>query len=287
MTKYKIAVSQYELAQKIPDGSPFWPKFNAGFNNYEIEPEIIHKAVYDGRAITTWHKDHWRTGTNYICGQHLGLDMDTKDEQSTIPYLVKDKFISKYASFLYTTISHLPEAPRARVIFLIDNPIMQSCNYALAAQSLVWLFSMADTKCRDAVRFFYGCQNCTMEILGNVLPLETIKHLIAQYQDTGHKEKKRSEYHAPAEMKEVEDALKLIPAWGIEYDEWVNVLMAIHSQFGDAGYSLAESWGEGKRDEVSRKWKSFKAEGNTAGAVTIATLFNIAKRFGWYKSIDR
>jgi hypothetical protein len=59
--------------------------------------------------------------------------------------------------------------------------------------------------------------------------------------------------------------------------------MGLHNQFGDGGFSLAESWGDGKQGEVEQKWKSFKQSGNPAGAVTIATVFGIAKRFGWKK----
>lgn len=282
MDTYKIAVSKYALEKKIPSGSDFWEKFNGSFQNVELEPQQLLQTVYDGRPITTQHKNNWRISQNYLCGQHIGLDFDS-GEKAKLSELIKDKFIERYCSFAHTTISHTEDNPRARVIFLLDTPIMQSSNYCLAVSALLWLFGTADRACRDSVRFWYGSPGCQFEYFDQVLPLDIVKHLIAQYQDTGQKEKKRSEYHAPAEMREVEDALKRIPAWGIDYDEWVNVLMAIHSQFGDAGYGLAESWGEGKKDEVSRKWKSFKAEGNCSGAVTIATVFGIAKRFGWKK----
>ena len=41
---------------------------------------------------------------------------------------------------------HLPqeEKPRARVVFLLDQPIMQAKNYTLAASALLWVFGTAD-----------------------------------------------------------------------------------------------------------------------------------------------
>jgi hypothetical protein len=60
--------------------------------------------------------------------------------------------------------------------------------------------------------------------------------------------------------------------------------MAIHAAFGEDGYSLAQNWGDGKGNEIELKWRSFKPGGNTAGAVTIATVFGIAKKFGWRKN---
>jgi hypothetical protein len=287
MTTFKIAVSRFALDGKIPPGDPFWPKFNASFENTEMETQNILQAVYDGRPITTQHKNNWRSSENYLCGQHIGLDFDAGDNTSSIKHLMDNKFIQRYAAFLYTTVSHTEEAPRSRVIFVLDAPIMQAKNYTLAAASLLWLFGTADRQCKDAVRFFYGSKGCTFEYLDNVLPLETIKKLISQYQETGKREQRhaiRRDYTAPPSQKEVADALAKIPPWGINYDEWLEVLMGIHSEFGDAGLSLAENWADGQDGEVERKWKSFKQNGNTSGAVTIATVFGIAKNFGWRKS---
>lgn len=284
MTTYKIAVSQYTLDRKLQPGDPAWKQFNAGFINYELDPGRIAGAIYEGRAITTQHKNNWRVSENYLCGQHIGLDFDAGDASSSMAFLKKDVIVSKYASFLYSTVSHTDEAPRSRVIFLLDKPIVQPLNYALAASAMLWIFGGADAKCKDPVRFFYGSKGCKFELIGNVLPLEKLKHLIKQYQDTGQREKKRTEFNAPADMQEVKAALDAINPWQIDYDEWVNVLMGIHSQFGSAGLPMAESWGQGKQDEVSRKWKSFDAAGNISGAVTIATVFGIAKRFGWRKN---
>lgn len=285
---YKIAISRYPVEKKIPPLDPIWPRFNSSFDNHELEAEHILQAVYDGKSITTQHKDHWRVTANYLCGQHLGLDFDAGDKTSSIDYLANDKFISRYGSFLYTTMSHTDEHPRARVIFLLDTPIMQAKNYTLAAAALLWLFGTADRQCKDAVRFFYGAKGCRFEYINSVLPLEVIKKLIGQYQETGIREKRKAtspDYHAPASQQEVAEALKCIPPWQIDYDEWVSILMGIHSQFGDGGYALAEQWADGKEGEVEHKWKSFKSDGNPAGAVTIATVFGIAKKFGWRKEL--
>lgn len=284
MNTYKIAVSRYQLKAKLPPGDPAWSKFNASFENKTTTLDDLIDDVYTGKAITSHHKNNWRTSDNYICGQHIGLDFDNEDDRSTIKFLKSDKFIAKHGSFIHTTISHKPESPRSRVIFLLDNPIMQAANYTMAVTAILWLFGTADRQCKDAVRFFYGAPGCDVEILANRLPLDIVKKIISSYQTSGTAERKRSitkEYRVPATQQEVADALKLIPPWSVEYDEWVGILMGIHSEFGDAGYSLAETWADGKKGEVDQKWKSFKP----GGQVTIATVFGIAKKFGWKKSI--
>jgi hypothetical protein len=287
---YKIATSNLSLdGKKLPPLDPRWKVFNASFENVQLPPMEIMNTIYNGFAITTHHKDHWRTGKNYLCGQHIGLDFDTEDEKSKLTILANDKFIQRYASFIHTTISHTPETPRARVVFLLDQPIMQATNYEMAVRALLWLFRTADRQCKEPVRFFYGATHCQFEFVDQVLPLEVVKKLIQKYTESGVLEKRRAaraDYHPPASQDEVSKALKYISAWGIEYDEWLSVLMAIHAEFGDGGYQLAENWADGKDREVEYKWRSFKQDGNTGGRVTIATLYALAKQGGWRKDAE-
>jgi len=280
----KIAVSGYQLTKKLPPGDILWPKFNASFRNFDLDTNGVMDYIYGGHAVTTCHKDNWRVSSNYVCGQHLALDFDTEDNRSMIATLKKDKFISKYGAFIHTTISHKPEAPRARVFFTLDTPIMQAKNYTQAATALLWLFGTADRQCKDAARFFYGAPDCQMEYIGNILPIDVVKKLIANYQESGKIEKRQASnknYLVPASQQEVADALKIIPPWGIDYDEWVEVLMGVHSAFGEDGLGLVISWADGKPGEVEQKWRSFDG----TGGVTIATVFGIAKKFGWKRII--
>jgi len=287
MDTYKIAISKYRIEYKLAQGDPFWSEFNSSFVNMEVSSIDLMKYIHKGHAITTHHKNNWRTSENFVCGQCIGLDFDNGNKTSSMEYLVKDSFISKYASFLYTTTSHTPEEPRARVIFLLDKPIHQATNYTNAVKSILWLFDSADRQCKDAVRFFYGSMNCEMMHLGNVLTIDKVKKIIADYQESAKRERKPKlkNFTATATQTEVYEALKLINPWQIDYDEWVNILMGIHSEFGDDGFSMANSWADGKKGEVEQKWKSFKDNGNGSGKITIATVFGIAKRFGWNKEL--
>ena len=190
-TTYRVSVSTWALDHKLAPGAPEWHDFNGSFRNQELTPFNFAQAIYDGHPFTTWHAHGWRTSANYVCGQHLGLDFDAGDQTSTLPALLDNPFIHRHANILYTTPSHTPEAPRARVVFLLDTPIMQATNYALAAQAMLWLFGTADRQCKDPARFFYGSLRCEMEMFDNVLSLATVKHIIAQYQASGKRELRR------------------------------------------------------------------------------------------------
>lgn len=283
---FKIAFSSMALRGKIADGDSLWPDFTGSFRNLELDTIDIANEIYCGHPLTTWHKNNWRHSSNYVLGQHIGLDFDTGDKQSTLAYLAKDKFVAKYASLIYTTPSHTPDAPRARVLFFLDQPIQQAKNYISAATALLWLFGTADTKCKDPCRFFYGSLNCDVEYLDNVLPLERVKEIIAQWQASGAVTKRHHERSGstPVEQQEVEEALRYIPPCGIDYNEWLAVLMGIHDAFGDAGISLADGWAQGFPGEIERKWKSFTKTGNVSGKTTIATVFKLAKDRGWRKA---
>lgn len=285
---FKIAFSHYALDGKIPHGSSLWPKFNSSFANEQLPLIEIANRIYGGHALTTWHSNHWRHGNNYECGQHIGLDYDTEDDHSRLSTLAQEPLIAKYASLIYTTPSHTVDKPKARVIFMLDEPIVQARNYTMAATALLWLFGHADRQCKDPCRFFYGSKDCEIEYLANVLPLAKVRHIIEQYKASGTVARKihTSGYTAAPDQREVYDALQRIPAWGIDYDEWLAVLMAIHSAFGEDGLCMAESWAqEGYNGEVARKWRSFHDSGNTTGKVTIGTLFALAKRYGWQRPV--
>ena len=283
--KYKIAFSKMIPVGKIAAGDDdVWRVFNGSFDNMEVEQVEALDLIYRGHPFTTWHKDHWRHSKNYICGQHIGIDFDTEDERSTLAFLIKDSFVRKYAAIAYTTPSHTPEAPRGRIVFTLDKPIMQAANYALAATALLWLFGSGDRQCKDAARFFYGSVNCDMEWLGQELPVEKLKAIISQYQASGQLAKRihtNKNYKPTADQQEVAAALKAIQPWSIEYNEWLKVLMAIHQAFGDAGLALAAQWGDGAQGEVERKWKTFHDRGNPAGIVTLNTVFKMARERGW------
>lgn len=284
---FKIAIGP-ALVKKIPPGDPYWKQFNGSFYNDEVTSPAFANYIYLGHTFTTWHANKWRNAENYLAGQHIGIDFDTEDKRSSIPFLLSDPFVAKYASVVYATPSHTEQAPRARVVFLLDTPIQQSKNYVLAVSALLWLFGAADRQCKDSCRFFYGGRRDDLiEWRDNVLPLATVKDIIGRYQATGQQERKHhNSNYTPGstDEKKVAEALKHIPPMGIEYDEWLAVLMGIHSEFGLAGIDLADSWAQGYPGEVSRKFKSFKSNGNTSGRVGLGTLFEIAKRHG-YKAV--
>lgn len=175
----------------------FWRVYNGSFRNVGMTPEEWMAAIHDGYGFTTQH-NRYRDQENFVAGQHLALDFDTADWRSSFDHLLRDPFIFCFASFLYTTPSHRPDAPKCRVCFVLDRPIHTANKYRLLAQSLVNRYGRprkadkdgarqyrdADRSCRDVCRLFFGSEGCEIKWLGNVLSLDTAKtELVMPYME--------------------------------------------------------------------------------------------------------
>lgn len=92
------------------------------------------------------------------------------------------------------------------------------------------------------------------------------------------------------ELEKVAEALTFIPNWsakdkagGLSYDEWLAVLMAVHSSHpNEEGIAVCEAWSPGANGEIAAKWASFKS----GGGITIGTLAKMAKDHGWKGNLD-
>ena len=246
MSTYKIAISGMALDGKLPPGDARWRDFSGSFRNMELLKSDIAAMVNDGHAFTTWHANQWRASENYQLGQHLALDFDAGTEASSIPKLAGDVFVRQYAALVYSTPSSLPEAPKSRVLFVLDTPIMQAKNYVLATRALLWLFGGADPKCKDPCRFFYGSMGCDAAFLNRVLPLDKVKEIIKQYLATGAEAKAKQE--RPAEIPTFDgDADRLVRYWQKRMES------AAQGERNDTLNKAAYSLGELVRAGVIRK----------------------------------
>lgn len=85
--------------------------------------------------------------------------------------------------------------------------------------------------------------------------------------------------NAPANAAEVEELLSFISP-DIGYQDWVNVLMAVHGALGGDGFAIADTWSargsKYRKGDVAARWKGF-----TAGkGVTLSTVAQLARDGG-------
>ncbi len=182
---YKIAVNRMATG-KLPQGDPRWATFNDAFVNVERDPIDLANDIYLGHAYTTWMRGR-RSIENFVLAQHIALDMDSGDQRSSFVSLTQHDLVKMYATLLHTTPSHRSDAPRARVIFFLDEPITDPAGYQAAAKFLVAQFPGADPACTDASRFFYGAYDCDIWLGSGVLPVRQLRHYYRRWAKT-HRE---------------------------------------------------------------------------------------------------
>lgn len=277
--KCSIAINKLALPGKLPQGDPRWGVLNDGFVNQEIDPFDFANAIYCGRPYAAWHNGR-RSVENFICGQHIAVDMETGDERSTLDYIINMEFVKAYAGLIYTTPSHTVDDPRCRIVFYLDQPITESIAYKAAIGFVYSLFPGSDSSCIDCSRFFYGSKNCRIELFDNTLPIAHLRRYYARW-------KPKSAPAAPPPVAkplrqtkpventetEVEQALRKLDPWKMDYPRWVSILAALHDEIGDSALPLAVQWAQGKPGEVEKKWKTFGKFGGRKA--TLATVFGM------------
>lgn len=298
MNRYRIAINRIALDGKLPQGDPRWAKFNDSFDNLTLEPLEIANAIYSGFSFTTWHSAR-RSMANFICGQHVAVDMDTEDERSTVDALSAHPWVRMYASMVYTTPSHTDEMPRARVLFLLDEPIDDPNAYGEIVQFVMSQFDEPDTSCKDASRFFYGSRDCHLRTFDNVLPVAHLRRLYAKHKRHAPKttptqpryetdengkvinlEAERTKRRVaaltgetPDDLSKALEALDKFDAYDVDYNKWVGIIKTMRDEFGDAALSAVEQWAKGTPGEVRAIWERKTTAGKPA---SLGTIFYLA-----------
>jgi hypothetical protein len=182
--KIKVSINRQYKGKPLIVGDPkeqreFWRKFNGSFENRVLSITEFMQEINSGHAFSSMIKGY-RKESQFLCGQHIGLDFDTEDERSSFNGLMQNEYISKYGSFIYSTPSHTDEKPRSRVVFILPKPIYNKHLYAELAEMTVRWFGINDTKCSDPCRIFYGSVGCSFQFIGNVLPIEVAQELFVE-----------------------------------------------------------------------------------------------------------
>lgn len=289
---YQIAINKFALTEKLPKGDQRWEAFNTSFENRTLDLIDIANEIYLGHAYTAWHNGR-RCTENFLSAQFVAVDMDTKDERSSIDYLAKMEFVRVYGGMIYSTPSHTDAEPRSRVIFLLDQPIETASAYKTAIDFIYSLFPGADGNCIKASGFFYGSHNCRVELIDNVLPIMHMRSYYKRWAKTNPQvaqvaqpttkpaqtvtQPRRTETTgAVSEEQRIAEALKRLDPWSIDYKKWVAILGALHDEFGDTGLTIAEDWADGAPGEIKRMWASFgRFQGKRAGLGTIMQLAKV------------
>lgn len=258
-------------------------KNSHGFEKKEIKWEELIDVVTMGKAYApAGFKDGHRKNENYLGDTNVVfLDIDdgmTLEEAYVI--------FKELKCFIFTTRSHRKDkkgkvCDRFRVAIKLDKPInLEVVEYKIAMQSIFDFFGNVDRSTKDPARFYFSSpQNCEVWFSKGIKKLEwepIYKKAKSMRQIEDMKRKEYAEQNKPTTSEDIQAALNKIDA-DCEYSTWVEIGMALHSELGDIGFHIWDSWSRGgskyNEREMEIKWKSFKS----GSGVSIGTLFHHAK----------
>ncbi len=94
-----------------------------------------------------------------------------------------------------------------------------------------------------------------------------------------------AELYRSSDLSDADDALRYVPP-DCDRERWAEIGMALKSEFGEAAFSVFDSWSQGgakyKAEDCRSTWRSIATTNPDGPSVTIATLFARA-RDGGYK----
>ena len=188
---FAISINRLYPGEKLSEGDSRWGTYNGAFHMETHTTDSLLAEVRLGYAFCCVlgacndkdckQPNGYRMSRHFATAQHIGLDFDTEDDQSSLRMLEQDSFIADHAGLLYTTISHTPEKPRARALFILNEPITNPATYRLYKAALIGKYDISDSSVVDEARLFYGSRDCDYRNLGKILYLEVLKELAEEY----------------------------------------------------------------------------------------------------------
>lgn len=180
-TQMPFMVSEVCVDHK-PDKQEY-AEIQASYRNVMLDPFGIIDAVCRGAAFTAQHEPEVRRREHWKVAQYVAVDLEN-DPGAALDRLEALPFFAAYCTFAYTTMSHTPEQPRSRAVFLLERPIANSERWQYVARAVSEMFIPAsDPASWDLSRSFLGNPNGDLRLYGNWLP-HTIAEMLADTRQT-------------------------------------------------------------------------------------------------------
>lgn len=162
-----------------------WSQFYRTFRREWLTPRKLAEHVWRGHSFTpVWDKA--RREENFVSAGHMAFDFDAGDESSGLDALMAvGSFAWMFGSFGYSTPSSTPDAPRSRVVYVLEYPIDNAAEYREAYQAVAWWMlgdgAVTDPACKDPLRLYYGSPRCDVRPNWSVLGKAALDYVVTEY----------------------------------------------------------------------------------------------------------
>jgi hypothetical protein len=154
-------------------------RLGRGWTPFELSETEIADNVRGGRPLAPQYRSGNRRTANFLRAGFLAADVDggmTLDQARNHP------FVQYHAALIHTTVSHTAKHQRLRIIFLLDEPLMNALDWA-DAQLGVALKMGSDATVTDGARLFFGNTQAEVYRIGRTTVPEVVADLIVSGRD--------------------------------------------------------------------------------------------------------
>lgn len=154
---------------------------NSGRDWQAVENSEVELAdwICGGGAYAPQYRGGHRKTANFVRSGFLAADVDAG---MTLEEAKGHAFVQHHAALIHTTVSHTAEHHRFRIVFLLDEAIVEARDFADAQLGLALMLG-ADTAATDAARMFFGNTKAVVVSIGKTLPPDVVANLIARGRD--------------------------------------------------------------------------------------------------------
>jgi len=205
---HKIRIGVSKKPTQREDNAAHWK-----IENKTVAMDELVELIQNGHALGAICAGR-HIYENFIGRQDIQVDIDSSDfGNNPLPYFLALPFVQRYAYLIYRTRS----PGHCRIMFRVSRQITNPSEYKRFADALAQELG-ADRTATSPVQLWYTPPGCEVAIIGQTLPVATLRALADRYSDAPG-------YEAPAPTASPEELLQ----------------QAIDSQSGRniAGYNLA------------------------------------------------
>jgi hypothetical protein len=174
--RYAVSINS-DIVDK-PDQSKRFG-FGAGFSPVEVTIDEFVRQVRSGHAYAAQFKDGRRKAAHFERAGFLAADVDGG---MTIEEAKEHAFVRHHAGLIHTTASHTPHGHRLRIIFLLNETILEAQDWADAQLGLAVTLG-SDRAVSDAARMFFGNTQAVFFKISGSMPPTVVADLIARGRD--------------------------------------------------------------------------------------------------------
>lgn len=172
--RVRVGVSNLSFDHK-PSETEYQSLYKS-FTNMELLPAELLDSILEGRAFSHWSGEP-RSKETWECSQLVGVDLE-KHEDAAMDVACAHPFYQHYGAFAYSTLSHQWDAPRTRLVFLLDQPVHDKESWHWGARAVCEMWGVAsDLGAADRGRSFLGSPGAMVHVQGKMLRTTTLLQL--------------------------------------------------------------------------------------------------------------